>query len=215
MTTIETLAICVSQDVPYIAEDDSERIRTWVRARNRLARSHLAWIALSAPCDLIVSRPARLSINVALRCAAACHVVSDNWCRRCCSSQPTTTMTANAVTTGIASQGDRKTSTPTKSAAKGRSISAVTVEAAMKSRTCSKPRRLAANEPTDSGRCSSRRPSTRSISAAESWTSMRALASSTKRLRSERIHQSAHSTSPMPMASAQSVSTAWLGTTRS
>ena len=41
--------------------------------------------------------------------------------------------------------------------------------------------------PTDCGRCSSRMPSTRSISEADSCTSMRALASSTKRLRSLRM----------------------------
>jgi hypothetical protein len=91
----------------------------------------------------------------------------------------------------------------------------VTVPDAMKSRTCSKPRRLAANEPTASGRCSSRMPSTRSISVAEICTSMRALASSTKRPRSVRRNRSAHSTSTTPIASAHSVSTALFGTTRS
>ena len=119
------------------------------------------------------------------------------------------------TSTGTASQGEIHASTMTKSSAKGRSISAVTVLDAMKSRTCSKPRRLDANEPTDSGRASSRMPSTFSISVAEIFTSMRALASSTKWLRSSRMNRSAPSTTATPMASAQSVSTAWLGTTRS
>ena len=87
----------------------------------------------------------------------------------------------------IASHGEIHSITSTNSSANGRSISVVTVLDAMKSRTCSKPRRLDANEPTDSGLFSSRMPSTRSISRADSSTSMRALASSTKRLRSLRI----------------------------
>ena len=58
-------------------------------------------------------------------------------------------------------------------------------------------------------------PSTRSIRVAEICTSMRALASSTKWLRSERMKRSAQSTRAMPTASAHSVSIALFGTTRS
>ena len=47
------------------------RIFTPVRARNTLLRSHLACTTLSAPCDLMVSMPVRLSISVALRIALA------------------------------------------------------------------------------------------------------------------------------------------------
>ena len=79
-------------------------------------------------------------------------------------------MTAKVSATGIASHGDSQTMTSMNRAANGRSISAVTVVEAMKSRTCSKPRRLLANEPTDSGRLASFMPSTRSISRAESVT---------------------------------------------
>jgi len=124
-------------------------------------------------------------------------------------------MATKASTTGIISQGEIHTITTRNSSANGRSTSAVTVLDAMTSRTCSKPRRLEANEPTDSGRFSSRMPSTRSSSAAEMRTSMRALASSTKRLRSLRMSRSAPSTSTMPIASAHSVSMAAFGTTRS
>ena len=91
----------------------------------------------------------------------------------------------------------------------------MTVLEVMTSRTCSKPRRFCENEPTDSGRFSSRMPSTRSISVAEIFTSMRALASSTKRLRSLRISRSLPMISSTPIASAHSVSNAALGTTRS
>jgi hypothetical protein len=91
-------------------------------------------------------------------------------------------MTPNTTTTGIASQGEIQTSTSTNSSAKGRSISAVTVDEAMKSRTCSKPRRLAGERAHRLGPVASAGQH-RSISVAESCTSMRALASSTKRLR--------------------------------
>ena len=94
------------------------------------------------------------------------------------------------------------------SSVNGRSIKAVTVPEAMKSRTCSKPRSWLAKEPTDSGRCAIFKPSTRSSRVADNATSMRALASSTKRLRSERSQRSAHSTSTMPMARAHRVSIA-------
>ena len=63
-----------------------------------------------------------------------------------------TTMSANTSTTGSASHGDSQAITATKSSVKGRSISAVTVPEAMKSRTCSKPRSWLAKAPTDSGR---------------------------------------------------------------
>jgi len=70
--------------------------------------------------------------------------------------------------------------TPRKSSAKGKSISAVIVAEAMKSRTDSNERRFEANEPTEAGRPSSLMPSTRSMMSAESLTSMRALARSMK-----------------------------------
>jgi len=101
--------------------------------------------------------------------------------------KPITRISTKAATTGSTIHGEIQAMTAMKISAKGRSIIAVTVEEAMKSRTVSKPRRLAAKEPTDCGRCSSRMPSTRSISEEESCTSMRALASSTKWLRSERM----------------------------
>ena len=66
-----TLHNCVSHAVPVDADAESARMRTLVRARKVLARSHLAWIAPSAPWALMVSMPVRLSISVALRCAEA------------------------------------------------------------------------------------------------------------------------------------------------
>jgi len=53
--------------------------------------------------------------------------------------------------------------TSRKISANGKSMKAVTVAEVMKSRIVSNDRRLAANEPADSGRFSSRRPSTRSM----------------------------------------------------
>ncbi len=77
--------------------------------------------------------------------------------------------------------------TSRKSRVKGRSIRAVTVAEAMKSRTVSKERRFAAKEPTEAGRLASRMPSTRSMIRAESLRSMRELARSTKWPRNRRI----------------------------
>ena len=62
---------CVSVAVLYMADDDSARIFTLVRARNALARSHFACTTLSAPCALMVSMAPRLSTSVALRIALA------------------------------------------------------------------------------------------------------------------------------------------------
>ena len=99
--------------------------------------------------------------------------------------------------------------------AKGKSISAVTVAEAMKSRTDSNERRFEANEPTEAGLASSRMPSTRSMIKAESLTSMRALARSMKCPRRRRIMKSMPTTKSTPSASIHSVSVALLGTTRS
>ena len=71
ITMMATLDSWVRKLVPYIADDDSARIFTFVSARNALARSQRAWITPSAPCDLMVSMPVRLSIRVALRSAPA------------------------------------------------------------------------------------------------------------------------------------------------
>ncbi len=78
-----------------------------------------------------------------------------------------------------AATGEIQAITSRKSSTKGRSIRVVTVAEAMKSRTPSKARRLAAKEPTEAGRASMRRPSTRSMMRAESCTSMRLPALST------------------------------------
>ena len=71
MTIKVTETSCVSVFVLYIADDDSARILTLVRARKALVRSHLACTTPSAPCDLIVSMALKLSTSVALRSALA------------------------------------------------------------------------------------------------------------------------------------------------
>ena len=77
-------------------------------------------------------------------------------------------------------------STSKNSSAKGRSIRVVTVAEAMKSRTVSNERKLAAKAPTEAGRCAMRMPSTRSMIMADSFRSMRELARSTKWPRNRR-----------------------------
>jgi len=99
--------------------------------------------------------------------------------------------------------------------ANGRSMKATTVAEPMKSRTDSKARRLEAKEPADTGLCSMRVPSTRSMMYAESLTSARLLARSTNLPRKVRSTRSPIRMSSRPSASTQRVSNAWLGTTRS
>lgn len=98
---------------------------------------------------------------------------------------------------------------------KGKSTRVVMVAEAMKSRIDSNERRLAANEPTDTGRPSIRRSSTRSMICADSRTSTRLLALSTTCERAVLRIMLKITTRVMPSASTQSVSTALLGTTRS
>ncbi len=102
-----------------------------------------------------------------------------------------------------------------KISAKGRSMNATTVAEPMKSRTDSKARRLAAKEPAEAGRCSMRMPSTRSMMKADSLTSARLLAKSTKRLRMTLSIRSPSTMMAIPAESTHRVSKAWLGTTRS
>ncbi|MPN16092.1 hypothetical protein SDC9_163430 [bioreactor metagenome] len=99
--------------------------------------------------------------------------------------------------------------------AKGRSMNAVTVAELMKSRTDSKARRLAASDPADAGLCSMRMPSTRSMMKADSRTSARLLARSTKCPRKVRNTRSPASTTSTPAVSTHRVSMALFGTTRS
>ena len=83
------------------------------------------------------------------------------------------------TTGGSSSQGEIHSITSRNSSTKGRSMSVVTVAEAMKSRTPSKARRLAAKAPTEAGRASMRRPSTFSMMRADNCTSMRLPALST------------------------------------
>jgi len=94
-------------------------------------------------------------------------------------------------------------------------MNATTVAEPIKSRTDSKARRLDANDPAEAGRCSMRMPSTRSMMNADSLTSARLLARSTKRTRMVRNTRSLISMIDKPSASTHNVSNAWLGTTRS
>ncbi|MNK18991.1 hypothetical protein D3C87_372090 [compost metagenome] len=98
---------------------------------------------------------------------------------------------------------------------KGRSTRVVMVADAMKSRMDSNERRLAAKEPTETGRPSRRRSSTRSMICADRRTSTRLLALSTTWARAVLRIMLKITTSVIPIASTQSVSTALLGTTRS
>lgn len=87
-------------------------------------------------------------------------------------------MTKMAITIGTAINGEIHRMATRKISTKGTSISAVIDAEAMKSRTVSKARRLAAKAPTDAGRASIRMPSTRSMISADSATSIRLLARS-------------------------------------
>jgi hypothetical protein len=97
----------------------------------------------------------------------------------------------------------------------GQSISAVTVAEAMKSRTDSNERRLAAKEPTEAGRSAMRMPSTRSMIRAESLWSMRA-PGQVDEMAAQQAQRVVHAEHQQDAgASIHSVSTAKLGTTRS
>ncbi|MOA43599.1 hypothetical protein D3C78_1657670 [compost metagenome] len=83
-----------------------------------------------------------------------------------------------ATSGGNTIHGEIQKITNTNNSANGTSTSVVTVAEAMKSRTVSKARRLAAKAPTEAGRASMRMPSTRSMISADSITSTRLLARS-------------------------------------
>ena len=120
-----------------------------------------------------------------------------------------------ATSGGRIIQGEIQARASRNSRMKGRSTSVVIVAEAMKSRMDSKERRLAANDPTDTGRPSSRRSSTRSMICAERRTSTRLLALSTTCERAVLRIMLKITTIVMPMASTHRVSMALLGTTRS
>ena len=88
-------------------------------------------------------------------------------------------MAAMATTGGISIHGDTQAIATKNRSTKGKSTKVVRLAEAIKSRTDSNERRLAANEPTDAGRLSMRKSSTRSMICADSFTSTRLLAAST------------------------------------
>src|SRR5690606_4855773 len=98
---------------------------------------------------------------------------------RACEKNDTIRTTIIATAGGSTSQGEIHASTAKNKNTNGRSTKVVRLAEAMKSRTVSKERKFAANEPTDTGRFSIRKSSTCSIICAESVTSTRLLAAST------------------------------------
>src|SRR5690606_35574343 len=103
----------------------------------------------------------------ALRWAAAWKVCLVRRSMRACANQEIPRMITMATTGGISIQGEIQASTAKNSNTKGKSTSVVKLAEAIKSRTDSKERRLAAKEPTDGGRFSMRKSSTRSIIRAD------------------------------------------------
>ncbi len=134
---------------------------------------------------------------------------------RPCTASAYSNNTAAPMNKGISIMGAIQPITRKKISAKGRSMKATTVAEPMKSRTDSKARRLEAKEPAEAGRCSMRMPSTRSMMKADSLTSARLLARSTKRLRMTLSIRSPSTMMKIPAESTHRVSKAWLGTTRS
>ena len=98
---------------------------------------------------------------------------------RACAMNETISAAMMAAMGGISISGEIHHMASRNSSTKGRSTSVVRLAEAMKSRTDSKARRLEAKEPTEAGRLSMRRSSTRSMIWALRRTSTRLLAVST------------------------------------
>ena len=212
-TEIDT-SCCTAATKPTVDEEISLSLPP-VWAMNSVARSQLRWIAPCAFSVLTASRPVSASTRVALRCDEAWNEAMVSASMRAWAASDTSRISTMATSGGSTIQGEIQTSASRNSRMKGRSTNVVMVAEAMKSRMDSNERRLAAKEPTDTGRPSMRRSSTRSMICADRRTSTRLLALSTTCERAVLRIMLKTTTRVMPRASTQSVSTALLGTTRS
>ncbi|KAG1435167.1 hypothetical protein G6F57_021247 [Rhizopus arrhizus] len=98
---------------------------------------------------------------------------------RACAASDTSRIRTMATRGGRIIHGEIQARAARNSTMHGRSTSVVIVADAMKSRMDSKDRRVAANDPTDTGRPYIRKSSTRSMICADRRTSTRLLALST------------------------------------
>ena len=178
MMMIDTDISCWMKPAKFMVTADRNLRRLPTCARNSVAFSQRPCSTPSAPRVLMVSKPTRLSTRWALRCDEARKVVSVSSCIWPCTVNASSSISRIATSGGNTIHGEIQKITNTNSSANGTSTSVVTVAEAMKSRTVSKARRLAAKAPTEAGRASMRMPSTRSMISADSITSTRLLARS-------------------------------------
>ena len=142
--------------------------------------SHLRCILPSMPNAFTVSKPTKHSIKVAFLKALARYIVSDSACILVCTLKAYSSIITAPINTGITIGQEIHVITAMKIKPNGISIIVVTVAEVIKSRTLSNERKLLANEPTEFGFCSIRKPSTCCIMRALSLISIRALAQSKK-----------------------------------
>ena len=168
-TEIDT-SCCTAATKPTVDEEISLSLPP-VCAMNSVARSQLRWIAPCAFSVLTASRPVSASTRVALRCDEAWNEAMVSASMRAWAASDTSRISTMATSGGSTIHGEIQTSASRNSRMKGRSTNVVMVAEAMKSRMDSNERRLAAKEPTDTGRPSMRRSSTRSMICADRRTS--------------------------------------------
>ena len=181
----------------------------WVRP------SHLRRLQASAPSALSVSSP---------------FMVSNRWAVRCeLSWVPSLTARASGaraiqampISSGMATSGTRASQLPTNtitarySSTNGRSPNTVSELDAKNSRTDSKSRTVLASTPPDAGRLLARMRRHCAKTRADSATSMRRAADSSRLLRSRRITNSNANTRPAADVSTPRLPRAPLGTTLS
>src|SRR5690606_37847430 len=151
--------------------DEMSLIRAPIRARNSVELSHLRCEVPCALRVLMVSNPDSDSTKPALRWALAWNDSVTKCSIRACATNDTINTTTIAITGGMIIQGETQANTARNSNTNGKSTSVVRLAEAMKSRTDSNDLKLAANDPTDTGRLSMRRSSTRSMICADNLTS--------------------------------------------
>src|SRR5699024_490775 len=164
---------------------------------------------------LTVSKPDNDSTSTALRCALALNKSPLNLRIRHCEKKDAAKTTTAAIAGGSIKYGDNQPNTAKNKNKKGRSTNVVKLAEAIKSRTASKERKLAAKAPTEEGRLSRRMSSTRSITRADTLISTSLLALSTTRARTTVNIQLKNNASAKPDAITHKVSKASLGTTLS
>ncbi|MNT13374.1 hypothetical protein D3C72_1483430 [compost metagenome] len=174
------MAACWANSEKLITQAESSRARSPSCAICPTTCSHLRWAAPSAPLVLTVSSPTRVSTSAAWRWAAQALLARTARDSGPCSSRLV------PITSGTASSGTQASGPPTqnmaamKTAANGRSTRVVMVAEVRNSRTDSNSCSWLLRLPTDAGRAFISMPSTFSNTVAETVTSMRRPATSTK-----------------------------------